>query len=101
MDTATLPALLALGEVLDGANVRAPALTRHPPHTERHRKRRAIFTSALDLAFGAENMSVPGALVPGEILIVTLAIRRRHQQVHVAADDLVGRIAKHRCSRDA
>src|SRR5207248_641094 len=61
---------------------------------EVHRKHRAVFPAANDLAADTDDLLTTGAQVIREISIVLAGIGLGHQDLDVAPDELIGRIAE-------
>ncbi len=64
------------------------AADRHFADRQVQRKRRAVSPKARDLSADADDLLHARLEIPGEVAIVFLVIRRRHQHVDVPADDL-------------
>jgi hypothetical protein len=61
---------------------------------ELHREDGAVLAQALDLAADADDPPLAGGTVAGEIAVVALPVRGRHQHTDVAADDFLGTVAE-------
>src|SRR5262249_38654256 len=67
----------------------------HLSDREMHRKRRSVSTPANNLAADADDLLPAGPKVIGDVAVVLLLIRRRHQQVDALSDDLGRGITEH------
>jgi hypothetical protein len=87
--------LLALGEVADEAREIALAAGAHLAHRQLHGKGGAVLTLADDHTSDADDPPLAGIEVAVHVAVMLLAIRLRHEELHVLPDDLPGIVAKH------
>src|SRR6476659_6547712 len=91
---------LPFGQVANEARKVSPIARFHLPDGEFHRKRRSVLALADNDAADADDAPLPRTVIAFEITVMALPVRRRHQHLDVAADNLVGLVAKQAfCSR--
>ena len=86
--------LHARAEIVKHPRELALAANRHLADGQMERERRPVATPPGDLAADPDDLGVAGGEVRGEIAVVLLVIRRRHQHADVAADHLRAGIAE-------
>ncbi len=104
-----LPVLALHGRLggLAGADVayepceEPPILEPHLADREIERHARPVLADADDLATSADDLGAAGLLVALQMAVVRAAIRLRHQELDVLAQDLRGRIAEDRLRASA
>ena len=78
----------SLGQIVQDARELGFAIEHHLANRQVQRERRAVLSASGDLASDADDLLDVGGLISREIMVVLLVIRRRHEDVDVAPDDL-------------
>jgi hypothetical protein len=90
-----LVGFLARGDVADEADEARWLGTAHPPDREVAGEGAAVPAPRLDLPSDADDPGLAGLHVPPHVAVVLALVGCRHQQAHVLANDLGGRVAEH------
>ncbi len=91
--------LLALRQVVDDPGEEAAAVESHLADREVEGEDRAVLSPAGHLASEPDDAGLSRLQIPLQIAVVLLGVRRRHQHVDVATDDLVGPVAEEALAR--
>ena len=84
----------ALGDVADETGEQPPVRQPHFADGKIDRKRRPVFPPRHHLPADADDPGLAGAAIIGEIPVVLLPVRRRHQDIDVFSDDLSGLVSE-------
>ena len=82
------------GNVADQSDEQAAVVAFDFGDREVHRENVAIAAAALDLAADADDMRGLFGLVAGQVAVVLVPVRLRHQHLDILADDLGGTVAE-------
>ena len=86
---------LALGDVLDHADVHGLAIgDHHLAHSQREWERASVLSPSLDLPFRVDDVGFSGQVVTVQVTVVLLVVGRRHEHPDVLAHDLRGEVSE-------
>ena len=84
----------AIANIAENPDIEDPEIVDRFAHGEIHRKGLTGLALANDLTADADDLSLTGALVVEEILVVFVVIGIGHKTFDVAPDDLLGRVSE-------